>query len=293
MKNNHVFHNKMKNLIHTAGMLAIMVAVTGLAAYMIMGPDGIWLALIGSAVPILFSANVDVERLLRHKGAQPLSPTTYRGLYQIAATVAGRAGLSRVPRLFCEPSGVMNGYATGSRDNPVIVLSDVLLQNLSLREIAGILGHETAHIKNNDIRLMVMAATVQRIAGFISTFGQVILIFALPLILVGKISFAIPPMLFIVFAPTIVMMLQMAISRAREFEADQTGCELTGDPAGLAQALYKLEKYHRYYWRRLLLAPWSRTAPSWLQSHPPTVQRIRRIMALAGTGATELCTTHG
>lgn len=283
MNRDLVFHNKIKNLFHTVGLLVIMASVTGLVAYMVMGPDGIWIAFISSAASLLLSRNISLERLLRTRGAQPLSPETHQGLYRIAATIAARAGLSRVPMLYYEKSGVMNAYASGNKAKPVIVLTDTLLRTLNQREIAGILGHETAHIKNNDLRVMAIAHHVQRITGFMSLFGQVILILALPLIISGNVRFSLAPLLFIIFAPTLVMMLQMALSRTREFEADVVASELTGDPAGLAQALYRLEKYHRYYWPNFFIMPWSYKAPAWLQTHPPTAQRINRIMELAGT----------
>ncbi|WP_136806774.1 zinc metalloprotease HtpX [Desulfosediminicola flagellatus] len=282
MNSDLVFHNKVKNLIHTVVLLIIMATVTGLAAYMVAGTDGVWFAVFGSVIPILFYGNSTTEHLIRVRGAKPLSQIQHPRLYQVVSTLARRAGLSHIPQLFYEPSGTMNAYATGRREKPVIVLTDALLRNLNMRDITGILGHEIAHIRNNDLKVMLMADSVQRITGFISIFGQMVLLLAMPLVIVGKVSISLVPMLFIVFAPTIVLALQMALSRTREFEADLVGSELTGDPAGLAQALYKLEHYHRNYWRSLLFTPWrSYRAPSLLQTHPPIAQRIRRIMAMA------------
>lgn len=281
MNSDRVFHNKVKNFIHTVTLLFIMATVTGLAAYMVAGTDGVWFAVFGSGISILFYGNSTTERLIWVRGAKPLQQIKYPRLYQIVSILARRAGLSHIPQLFCKPSGSINAYATGSREKPVIVLTDALLRNLNMRDITGILGHEIAHIRNNDLKVMLLADSVQRITGFISTFGQVILLLAMPLVLVGKVSVSLIPMLFIVFAPTIVLALQMALSRTREFDADLVGSELTGDPAGLAHALYKLELYHHNYWRNLLFTPWrSYRAPSLLQTHPPMAQRIRRIMAL-------------
>lgn len=288
MNKDLVLHNRTKNFFHTVGLMAIMATVTGLAAYMVMGPGGLWIALSSSGVSLLLSGNIGMEQMLRKRRAQRLSPDAHQRLYKLAATIAERAGLSRVPMLYYEKSGVMNAYACGTKAKPVIVFTDTLLRTLNLREIAGILGHETAHIKNNDLRVMAITHHVQGMVGFISLFGQVILILALPMLFLGVVSFSLAPLLFIIFSPTLVMMLQMALSRTREFEADVVGSELTGDPAGLAQALYKLEKYHRYYWRHFFIMPWNYKAPAWLQTHPPTAQRINRIMALTGNDTSRM-----
>lgn len=285
MNGDLVFTNKVNNFLHTVGLLAVMAAVSGLAAYMVAGWDGVWIALLAAGIPLVFSGTLDTERLLRTRGARPLSRLTSPNLYRVAEEIARRAGLNRVPQLYSEPSGVMNAYAAGSREKPVIVFTDTLLRNLDLREVAGVVGHETAHIKNNDLSVLLLAARMRRIAGIVSAFGQIVLILALPLLLAGRVELAFAPALFLIFAPTLVLMLQNALSRTREFEADLVGCELTGDPAGLAQALYKLERYHRHSLRNLLFSAWSSRAPSWLQTHPTTAQRIDKIMELSSAGS--------
>lgn len=280
MRRNLVLQHKNNNLIHTLGLLVIMMTVTGMAAYMVAGSDGILLAVLACTIPFFFEQKTAALRLLRLRGARPISPATHPKLYKLVTMLGERADLPAVPRLFCEPSRIMNAYATGSREDPVIVLSEPLLQNLNLREIAGILGHETAHIKNNDLSVMALADSVQRITGFIAIFGQAVLVLALPLLISGLISISFFPILFIIFAPTLCLLLQMALSRTREFQADLIAVELTGDPMGLAQALHKLESYQKFFWRNLIVSPWRSESPSWLQTHPPTSQRISRLVTL-------------
>ncbi|SHO44003.1 zinc metalloprotease HtpX [Desulfopila aestuarii] len=287
MNSNLVIQNKLKNFLHTVVLLAVMAAVTGLAAYMVAGWDGVWMALLVTGVPLVISGTMDTERLLRTKGVRPLSRFTSPNLYRVTEEISRRAGLSRIPQLFCEPSRAMNAYATGDSDNPVIVFTDTLLRNLDLREIAGIVGHEIAHIKNNDLKVIALADRVRRITGVISAFGQIVLLLTMPLALTGQVELPMVPVLFIIFAPTVAMILQMALSRTREFEADLVSCELTRDPAGMAHALYKLEKYHRSYLRNLIFSAWTYMAPSWLQTHPPTAQRINKIMELRGADSAD------
>ena len=147
---------------------------------------------------------------------------------------------------------------------------------MSLRQIAGILSHEMSHVRNGDLRVMGLADVLNRITGFMSTLG----LLGIPAM--WGAGWRIPwfGVLLLIFAPTIGGLLQLALSRAREFDADLDGASLTGDPEGLASALALLERRQQGKWESLVLPGSRLPEPSLLRSHPRTEDRIARLLAL-------------
>jgi heat shock protein HtpX len=175
---------------------------------------------------------------------------------------------------------MLNGFAVGRPGDAVIALTDGLLRSMTLRELAGVLAHETSHIRNNDLWLMGLADLVGRLTRLMTLAGLLLLILALPMWWAGvsNLPWLVIPLL--LFAPQLTTLFELALSRAREFEADLDAAGLTGDPAGLASALAKLERAQRSPWERLLLPGYRLPEPSLLRSHPATEQRIARLRAL-------------
>ena len=199
--------------------------------------------------------------------------------------LAGRAGLRRRPRLYYVPSRLLNAFAVGRPDDAVIALTDGLLRSMRLRELAGILAHETSHIRNNDLWLMGLADLVGRLTRLMTMLGLFLLILAVPLWIGGAASFPWLVIPLLVFAPQLTTLLQLALSRAREYEADLDAAGLTGDPAGLASALAKLERFQRGMWEQILIPGYRLPEPSLLRSHPPTEERIARLRELQAAAA--------
>ena len=154
-----------------------------------------------------------------------------------------------------------------------------MLRALTLREIAGVLAHEVSHIRNRDLWLMSVAYLAGRLTRLMSLFGVALVIVGLPLWLsgAGGVPLLLIPLL--VFAPQITTLLQLALSRAREFDADLDAAGLTGDPEGLASALAKLERYQRSAWEQILFPGYRLPQPSVLRTHPPTEERVARLRA--------------
>lgn len=282
MNRDLVLKDKLNNMMQTVMVLLIMAGVTSLLAYMTMGFTGLVIVVFAGVIPLVADTRLSLRRAMNARQVTPLSPAAFPKLNSIVATLVQNAGLSSSPRLYFEPSRMMNAYAMGDRQHSIIVLTEALLRNLNLRELTTILGHEVAHIRNNDLQVMALADGVQRMTRYISIIGQLMLLSALPFILSGNIRISPVPLLFLLIAPTLCHLLLLALSRTREFQADLVSVELTGDPNGLACALKKLEDYHRTLWQRLLRAPWSQQS-TWLQTHPPTYQRIQRILSIAGS----------
>ncbi len=193
-----------------------------------------------------------------------------------------RAGLEQLPLLFYLPSDVMNAFTTGTPREAAIGLSDGLLRRLQRRELVAVLAHELMHIVNQDIRMMAFADLTSRVTGFFSLTGQILLLVNLPLFLFTETSLPWGPILLLLVAPSISALVQLALSRNREYEADLGAAELTGDPLALASALTKMEPPHQRLLEQILL-PGPRIPDPSLTAHPPAhrMRASRKLEQLA------------
>ncbi|KAA3631074.1 MAG: Zn-dependent protease [Proteobacteria bacterium] len=155
-----------------------------------------------------------------------------------------------------------------------------LLNRLTPRELAAVLAHETSHIANNDMRIMGLADAVRPLTHVMALFGLLLTFAPLPLMLFGAVWISPLGLMLLLLAPTVSALLQLALSRTREFLADMQAVRLTGDPEGLVSALDKLEHQGAGYWRRVFNPVYRDPNPSVLRSHPATRERIERLMSL-------------
>ncbi len=280
MDNAILTEHKLRNGLHTLLLIGGMALILALSASFLFGGGvGVWVA--GLVALMLFLApRMSPAMVLGLYRAHPLSPGEAPDLYAVVAELARRAGLPRMPALYYLPSTVMNAFTMGSREDAAMVVTDGLLRRLSLRELVGVLAHETSHVRNNDVRVMGLADVVGRLTRILSLMGQLLILVSLPMMLFtpGDIPWA--GFLLLVFAPSLSALLQLALSRTREFDADLDAARLTGDPAGLASALAKLERYQGGLLERILLPGRRNPNPSLLRTHPETKERIDRLMAL-------------
>ncbi|WP_455768484.1 M48 family metalloprotease [Acinetobacter schindleri] len=215
---------------------------------------------------------------LRLYGARPLHPNEAPDLWAVLRELAARAGLPAVPVPHYVPSGVVNAFATGTKHHAAIALTDGLLRSLTPRELTGVLGHEIAHIANEDLRVMGLADSISRLTHLLALLGQIMLLFSLPALLWGTVAIQWPALLLVAVSPQLAL---LGLSRVHEFDADRLTAELTGDPQGLALALAKIERESRAW----LLPGWGNPEPSWLRTHPATTERIQRLRELADSMA--------
>ena len=272
--------HKLRNLLHSALLIGGMAAILAACGYALWGGEGVWWALGAGAFAFLLSPSIPPELVMRLYGAQPLQPRDLPELFEVVTELARRAHLPAMPRIYWVPSGILNAFAVGRPDHAAIAVTDGLLRSLTLRELAGVLAHEISHIRNNDLWLMQLADVMSRLTSLMSYFGQFLFLINLPLLLVGKATVSWMLVFLLVFAPTIMALLQLALSRAREFDADLDAAALTGDPQGLASALAKLERLQGRFWEEILFPGRRMPEPSLLRTHPPTEERIRRLLSL-------------
>lgn len=287
MANNRFYRHRMANFLETALIMAALLSLLLYIAWLLAGLNGILIVSI-AGIPSLLIGGARAGRLvLRMYRATPLTPHTSPGLTALVAELSRRAELPSLPELFYIPSAAPLAFSVGLGRTGAIALSDGLLRLLSWRELVGTVAHEVSHIAGNDTRVMGIADVASRLVSTISFAGQLLLILNMPLYLLGVARLPLLPLIVMMFAPVLMTLLQLALSRSREYEADLSAARLTGDPLGLASALQRLEQFQHQLLRRLFIPYGKIEVPSVLRTHPGTAKRIKQLVALAEEAETE------
>ncbi len=273
--------HRLRNALQTALLLAGMGVLAALIGRMLLGPGAtLWLVVM-ALVALWLAPGLSPVWMLRLYRARELSPAEAPALHRLVDELARRAELPASPRLFLVPSPILNAFATGSVERPFIAVTEGLLATMSLRELAGILAHEISHVRHRDLRVMMLADVISRLTASLATLGQLMLLLNLPLFLLSGQGLPWAPLLLLWAAPALMTLMQLGLSRTREFDADRGAAELTGDPMALASALAKLERAQGGWLKRILLPGQGVPEPSWLRTHPATEERIARLKELA------------
>ena len=272
----HKLRNLAQSVLLLCGMLGLLVACMAL----LFGEDGAIWGVVGWGVALLFSPHVSPRLVLGLYRGERLGPADFPDGFAALRRLAERAGLERLPALYYVPSAAVNAFTLGSLSDAAIAITDGMLRTLTLRELTGVLAHEISHVRNNDLWIMSLADSISRLTGMMAFAGMVLIFVSLPMMLVGLVSFPLLLIVLLIFAPTVGSLLQLALSRAREYDADLDAAGLTGDPVGLASALEKLERLQVGGWERILFPGRGMPDPSLLRTHPPTGERVRRLLAL-------------
>lgn len=275
--------NRFMNTLHTWLLAGGSLLLLGVTAWTFGGVTGIVYAVIFGGISMWLVRRVSPQMVLAMYKAQPVSEADFPVGVAMVAELSRRAELLVVPQLYVIPSNMLNAFAVGRRDNAVIAVTDALARTLTQREFAGVLAHEISHIAHEDVRVMAFADMVARFTSFMSTVGLISLFLNL-LGFASGYEAQVPwlGVLVMLSAPTIGGLLQLALSRTREFDADLGAAILTGDPDGLASALKKLERAQGRLWEGIVLPGGRVPNPSVLRTHPLTAERVARLSALKG-----------
>lgn len=224
--------NALRTTILLAGLTALFMGV----GYLIGGTSGMMIALAVAVATNVFAFWNSDKLVLSMQGAREIDPRRAPDLYEMVRDLSARARIP-MPKLYVIETEQPNAFATGrSPETGVVAVSSGLLKHLTEREVAAVIAHELAHIRNRDTLTMTITATL---AGAISMLAQFGLFFGggrdnnSPFGAIGTIAM-------VILAPIAAMTVQMAVSRTREYEADKDGAEICGDPMALASALQKI-----------------------------------------------------
>jgi len=275
------FTHRLANLFETAIIMAASFCLLLFIAWLFAGTTGILIICVAGVPALLIGGSKSGRLVLRMYRAVPLAYRASPELTVLVEELARRAELPEKPQLYYIPSKAPLAFSVSLGRCGAIALSDGLLRLLSWREIAGVVAHEVSHIAGNDTRVMGVADVASRLVSAISFTGQMLIIFNLPLYLLGEVSLPWFPLIVMMFAPMLMTLLQLALSRSREYEADRAAVQMTGDPRGLASALERIERSQHQLLRRLFLPYGNVEVPSILRTHPGTAKRIERLMDLA------------
>jgi heat shock protein HtpX len=267
------------NLWHAALLLFGFLVLVTIPTVLLWGAAGILAAAVLLALVWPLAVRMPPEAVMRLYQATRIAPDQSQ-LSSLVDVLSFRANLPRRPDLYVIPSTTLNAFAAGSRKHSAIAVTEGLLRRLSLAETAGVLAHEMAHIRNNDLLVMGLADVITRVLQLMCYVGLGLALFNVFAFVRGEDTISWWAVLILYLAPALSSLLQLGLSRAREFEADRMAADLTGDPAALASALRQLETYTGRFWEDLMFPVPARRVPhpSLLRSHPETEDRVRRLL---------------
>ncbi len=279
----------MFNLMKTAILMAAITALFMLIGRWMGGQAGMMLALVVALGMNFFSYWFSDKIVLKMYNAREVDDSTAPQFVAMVRDLAQRANIP-MPKVYLIDEDAPNAFATGRNpEHAAVAATTGIIRVLGERELRGVMAHELAHVKHRDILLSTISATMAGAIGMLASFGMMF---------GGRNSEGRPAnpiagILVAILAPLAASLIQMAISRAREFEADRGGAEISGDPAALASALDKIHRYaqgiplgpaerHPETAQMMIMNPLSAGGLRGLFStHPPTEERVAALMAMA------------
>jgi heat shock protein HtpX len=266
------------NRVHSTIILSGLMALAAFMGFMLAGIEGVIIGALIAGAGLMVGSASGTAMFRQIYGAVPLGMHNAPDLVLLVVELARRAGLDRVPTLHLLPSRLPQAMSAGDRAAPAVAVTLGLLQVLSPREVAAVLAHEVAHIRHGDAFVMRLAASAGTLTQMMSTVGIFLLLVFFPIFLATGEAIVSPlAVLLLTFSPVVSDLLQLSLSRRREFLADAGAVELTGDPQGLASALLRLERLRGNDWERV--GPRGRWL-HWFRTHPRTEERIDRLLRL-------------
>ena len=287
----------MANQFKTTVLLAALTVLIVLIGRMFGGNQGMIIAFIFALVMNFGSYWFSDKIVLAMYRAKELTPSEAPEIHQMVADLAQKAGIPK-PRVYLIPTETPNAFATGRNpEHAVVAVTQGIVRLLQPDELKGVLGHELGHVRNRDILIGSVAATLAGVVMMLASMARFAAIFGIGGSdddrgggnIIGLILMSI-------LAPLAAMLIQMAVSRSREYLADETGARLAGNPRSLASALEKLANASKRMPMQdakpatahmFTVNPLSGVGlASWFSTHPPTEERVRRLRSMASPHST-------
>jgi heat shock protein HtpX len=282
----------MTSQLKTALLLGLLTALVLFIGQAMGGRSGLYVAFVFALIMNVGSYWFSDRIVLSMYRARELAPQDAPGLHAMVGELAQNAGIPK-PKIYLIPQEAPNAFATGRNpEHGVVAVTEGIMRLLSPEELRGVLAHELGHVKNRDILVQTVAAVLGGVVMMLANMLQWAAIFGGGRSDEEGGSNPLAAIALAILAPIAAMLIQMAISRSREFLADATGATISGQPLALASALSKIEGYSRQIPMRganpatenmFIISPFSAgTAANWFSTHPPTAERIRRLREMVG-----------
>jgi len=270
------------NLVQAAVLLAAFGALLVAATWPLIGALSVLLAALTLAGIGALAVRLSPRTVMRLYGARPHEAASDQQIVLLAGNLARRANLARPPRLYVIPSMTLSAFSSGTQESSAIAVTEGLLRRLTMREIAAVLAREISHVRRGDLIVLGVADLLTRCAQVLYYLGLGLAVLNLFRLLTRDELVSWWSVALLVLAPALMNLLQLSLSRAREFDADRGGALLTGDPLGLASAISRLETSTGSLAEDIIPPVPARKVPqpSMLRCPPPVERRIARLHAL-------------
>jgi heat shock protein HtpX len=279
----------MSNMVKTTVFLALLTGLFVAVGGLVGGRSGMVMAFVFALIMNFVSYWFSDKIVLKMYGAQPIGEAEAPAVHRIVRNLATKAGIP-MPKLYLIPSEAPNAFATGrSPQHAAVAVTEGILRIMNETELEGVLAHELSHVLNRDVLISTVAATVAGAISMLANMAQWGLMFGGSRDEEGRGTNPIALLLTVILAPIAAMLIQMAVSRSREYQADASGARLTRNPGDLASALAKLGQAARIIPMNanpatahlFIVNPLSgRSLASLFATHPPLEDRIARLQAM-------------
>jgi heat shock protein HtpX len=271
------------NLIEAVVLVAAFALLLGLALWTQYGAGvAVGGAALAVALILLIALRLPPGAQMRLYGARPHDPASLKQVDAILAELSRRASLPARPQLYVLPSNMLSAFSAGSARQSAIAVTEGMLRQLTMREIAAVLAHEIAHIRRGDLTVFAVSDVVTRFAQALYYAGLALVVINALRFIAGDEPVSWSMVLLLVLAPAIINLVQLALPRRRDLAADIEGARACGDPLGLASAVTRMDTSRGSAIDDILPPVPARKVPlpSLLRAPPPDADRIARLRAL-------------
>lgn len=278
----NLFVRKIINTIQTFAIFAVFLLIAYIIGILLFDS---YIVLVAAAIAVfiivLVISKISPDVSFGSYNAQKICYISAPHLYDELERLCEKAKLEHIPELYYIPSPLIIAFSAGTKNNSAIALSEGLFKLLTIDELYAVIAHEISHISHNDIRVMQIADIISRIINIIIYLGLIFLTYIILLYAVeGYLVIPTPIIFLLILVPAVNILLQLVLSRNREYAADLDAARFTDNPLALAFALQKINTLEKYWIKRFL--PWDKDKkePSFLRTHPPANKRIQRLIEI-------------
>ena len=269
----------LRNNLHSIFLLLIMASMLALIGWLLAELQGVIWLLVAGGILFIGCPRLSPQRILNAYSARQLTQSENPELMAKIDRLSKGAGLKNTPHIYCCNQNAIHSFTMKVDGNNAIVISNSLIDNFDHSETLAVLAHEIAHIYQDDIYVMLLADRLSQFTQTLTAIGLILLALS-PILNLQNITVPWFVIASLLFAHYISGLLQMTLSRNREFSADVIAVQLTNNVEAMVSALKKIENQHSYWLSNMFRSQKHRSVPSLLRTHPPTQDRVRCLLGL-------------